>query len=210
MGCQGVHRTRKFLPRAADVHAQVADARLAEAAGIVDHPAAPDTTGDRREAHAPTAARLAGRHEDLDLVEGEGQAAQSLEQPTARRSGRGGGLSPPLVVGPPLSGLTQAEARQDRVEQPHVCDRVALLPAAIIAPLLRRILGAPDAPFRAIMPHRGEAGTWAAAGVGGADGCGGSGTGTTSALASVSVIPRRCARAAPARVRIPPGAPPRL
>ena len=178
-------------------------------------------TVDMLDAYAPTgdapirsllracelpSSRLAGRHADLDLVECERQAAQILEQPTARRSGIGGGLSPPLVVGTPRIGLTQEEDRPHGVDQPPVVDRVALLLAAIIARLLSWILGAPDAPCSAIMPTRGEAGAWADAGVGGADACGGFGTGTTRALASVSVTPRRFASAVTDRVGASPSA----
>ena len=90
------------MQRTADFHAWVADARLAEAAGIVDHTAALDAAVDVLDAHAAThdaslggflaarersASGLAGRHDDLDLVEREGLEAQILEQLTARRSG---------------------------------------------------------------------------------------------------------------------------
>jgi hypothetical protein len=88
------------MQRAADFHNQIADARLSEAAGLVDNTAALDATVDVLEAHAATrdasigrflaaregsAAGLAGWHDDFNLVEREGQEAQILEQLTARR-----------------------------------------------------------------------------------------------------------------------------
>ena len=84
---------------AANFHDQVADARLPEAAGVVDNAAALDATVDVFDAHAATCnasigrflvaregspPRLLRRHDDLDLVERERQEAQILEQPTAR------------------------------------------------------------------------------------------------------------------------------
>ena len=83
----------------ADFHDQVADARLPQPAGVVDDTAALDAAIDVLDADAATcdasiggflaaregsAAGLAGRHDDLDLVERERQEAQILEQPTAR------------------------------------------------------------------------------------------------------------------------------
>jgi hypothetical protein len=205
----------------ADFHDQVADARLAEAAGVVDHTAALDAAVDVLDADAATcnasiggvlaaregsAAGLAGWHDELDLVERERQEAQILEQPTARGSGIGRGLRHPLVVCTTRIGLTQEEDGEHGVDQQHMFDRVARVLAAIRARLLSRIVGAPDAPFGAIMPNRGEAGTCADAGVGGSDGFGGSGTGTTSVLASVSVTLRRFASSVTDRVGASPSA----
>jgi hypothetical protein len=205
----------------ADFHDQVADARLAEAVGIVDHTAALDAAVDVRDAHAATrdasiggslaaregaAAGLAGRQDELDLVEREGQEAQILEPPTARGEGRGGGLSHPLVMGTPRVSLAQEEEGQRRLDPQHVCDGVTLVLAAIIARLLRRLLGTADAPCGASRPNRGESGTCADAGVDGADEFGGSGTGTPSALASVSVTPRRVASSVTDRVGASPSA----
>jgi hypothetical protein len=84
---------------------------------------------------------------------------------------------------------TEKEDRQRRVDQQHIFHRVAFLLAAITARLLSRILGAPDAPFGAIMPKRGEVG----AGAGRAAGAGGCSRGTTIAVASASATPRRFA-----------------
>jgi hypothetical protein len=88
------------MQRTADFHDQVADARLSEAAGIVDNPAALDATVDVLDADAAardvpigrflaarecSASGLTGRHNDLDLVERKRQEAQILEQLTACR-----------------------------------------------------------------------------------------------------------------------------
>lgn len=88
------------MQRTADFHDSVADACFAEAAGIVHNTAALDATVDMLDAHAPTgdapirgllragelpSSRLPGRHDALDVVACEGQEAQILEPPTARR-----------------------------------------------------------------------------------------------------------------------------
>jgi hypothetical protein len=82
------------MQRTADFHDQVADARLPEPAGVVDNPAALDAAIDVLDAHAATcnapiggflavdwgsASGLAGRHDDLHLVERERLEAQILE-----------------------------------------------------------------------------------------------------------------------------------
>ena len=87
----------------------------------MDDAAALDAAVDVLNAHAATrdasiggflAARegsatwLAGRHDDLDVVERECQEAQILEPSTARGQGLGGSLSNPFVVGTPLIRLT--------------------------------------------------------------------------------------------------------
>jgi len=87
------------MQRTADFHDQVADARLPQAAGVVDDATALDAAVDVLDAYATTrdasiggflaaregsAAGLAGRHEDLDLVQRECLEAQILEQSTAR------------------------------------------------------------------------------------------------------------------------------
>ena len=187
----------------------------------MDHTAAFDAAVDVLDADAATchaairgflaagegsAAGLAGRHDDLHWVERERQKAQILEPPTARGSGIGRGIRHPLVVGTPRRGLTQAEDGAYGVAQQHMFDRVARFLAAIMARLRSRLVGTPDAPFGAILPTRGAAGTCADAGAGGSDGCGGSGTGTTSALASVSVTVRRFASSVTERVGASPRA----
>jgi hypothetical protein len=187
----------------------------------VDHTAALDAAVDVRDADAATreasrggfwaaregsAAGRAGWHDELDLVGCERQEAAVLEPPTARGYGLGSGSRHPLVGGTTRRGRTQAEEGQHGVEPPPMVDRVARGLAAIIARRLRRIVGTPAAPCAALRPNRGEAGTGAAAGAGGSDGFGGACTGTTSALASVSVTPRRFASAGTDRVGASPNA----
>jgi hypothetical protein len=98
----------------ANFHDQIADACLPQAAGIVDDAAALDTAVDVLDAPAATrdapirsclracelpSSRLAGRHDDVDLIEGKGQEAQILEQPATRWQGIRGPICNPLIVG---------------------------------------------------------------------------------------------------------------
>jgi len=88
------------MQRTADFQDHSADARLPQAAGVMGDTAARDAPVDMLDAdaatcHTPvrgflrarqgTAPRLPGRHDALDLRQGEGQATQILEQPTSRR-----------------------------------------------------------------------------------------------------------------------------
>jgi hypothetical protein len=152
------------------------------------------------------ATRLAGRHDDLDVVERQRQEAQILQQAALGGQGVRGGLGNALIVGAAGVGVTQKEHDERGIGQQHVFDRVACFLATSTARLLSRILGAPDAPFSAIVPKRGDMGTCADAGAGGSDGGGGSSTGTTSALASASVTPRRFANSVIDRVGASPSA----
>ena len=203
------------MQRTADFHDQIADARLPKAAGVMDDATALDTAVDVFDAHAATrdapicsflgaregpASRLPGRHDDLDLIEGERQEAQILEQPTARGQGVRGRIGNPLIVGTAHVSLTQKEDRERGVDQQHVFDRVARFLAAITARLLSCILGALDAPFGAIVATRGEAGTGAGAAAGSVA------VGSTMAAASASAIPRRFANSVKDRVGASPSA----
>jgi hypothetical protein len=191
------------MPRAADFHDPIADARLPKAAGLVDNTAALDAAVDVLDAHATAGEapirrswrtrevpppRLPGWHDDLHVVERERQEAQILEQSAARGQGRRCGIGHPLIMGAPRIGGTEKEDRQCRIDQQHVLSRVAFFLAAITARLLSRILGTPDAPFGAIMANRGEAG--------GSAGIGDPSVGTTRAAASASAAPRRVDNAA--------------
>src|SRR4029450_4230186 len=75
-------------------------------------------------------------------------------------------------------GVAQNEDDEERIDEQDIFDGVVLFLAAITRGLLRRVLGADDAPFGPVMGKRGEVG--AVAGVvatgGGSSGCGG-GTG---------------------------------
>jgi hypothetical protein len=202
-----------------DFHEQIADARLPQATGVVDDAAALDAAVDMLDAHAATREasirgflraregpppRLLRRHDDRDVVEGERQEAQILEQPAARGQRVRGGISDALIVGTARIGLTEREDRECRIEQQDIFDGVALFLAAITARLLSRILGAFDAPLGPIVAKRGEEGAGAGAAVGrSADGSAPS-IGATMAAASASATPRRCASSVTDRVGASP------
>jgi hypothetical protein len=209
------------MQRTADFHDHITDARLSQAVGVVDDAAALDTAVDMLDAHAPTrdasirgflraregaASRLPGRHEDLDLSTGERQEAQILKQSTARRQGVGSGIGNPLIMRSTPVGLAQKEDRERGVDQEHVFDRVVLFLAAITARLLRRILGAFEAPFGPLMAKRGDAGGGAGPAAGRAHGGGDPAVGTTMAAASASATPRRVANSVKDRLGASPSA----
>jgi len=100
-------------------------------------------------------------------------------------------------------GIAQKEDREQSIDEQDIFYGVVLFLAAITCGLLRRVLGADDPPFGAVMGKRGEAG--AAAGMV-ATGAGSSSSGVTTVAASASETPKRCARAARERA----GASPRL
>jgi len=199
------------MQRTADLHDQISDTRLPEAADVVDNAATLDAADDVLDAHASTgdapirsllcacelaSSRLPGRHDDFHPVEREGQEAEILEQPAPRRQGVRGGIGHALIVGTARRGLTQKEKREYGVDQQHVFHRVAFFLAAIIARLLSRILGTLDAPFGAVVAKRGAAVR--------SPGVDGSLVGTTNAVASASAIPRRLASSVTDRVGASP------
>jgi hypothetical protein len=207
------------MQRTTDLHDEITDARLPEAADVVHDAAALHAAVDVLDAHtsagdAPIrgflraregpASWLPRRHDHLHLVERERQEAEILEQPTARGQGVRGGIGHPLIVGTAHVGLTQKEDHQRGIDQEHGFDRVVRFLAAIIARLLNRILGALNAPFGPIVANRGEVG--ASAAVGGSDALSGSSGGLTMAVASASVIPRRLASSVTDRVGASPRA----
>ena len=135
---------------------------------------------------------LLRRHEDLHLRERERQEAQILQQPTPSRERVGGGLSDAQIMDTAAVGVAQKEDDEERIDEQDIFDGVVLFLAAITRGLLRRVLGADDAPFGPVMGKRGEAD--AAVGMG-ATGVDSSSGGTTTVAASASEIPRRWARA---------------
>jgi hypothetical protein len=206
------------MQRTTDFHHQITDARLPQAAGVVNDAAALHTAVDVLNADAAacnpsiggflrpregSAPWLLDRHDDLDVVEGERQEAQILEQPAPCGQGIRRGIRHPLIVGAAGIGLTQEEDGERRVDEPYVFHRVVSFRAAITARLLKRILGALDAPFGAIVAKRGEVATGAGAAAGGAEVVGSS-VGTTMAATSASATPRRFANACTDRVGASP------
>jgi hypothetical protein len=209
------------MQRTANFHHQIADSRLPEAAGVVNDTAALDTAVDVLDADAAAgdapigrflraregpAPRLLGRHDDLDLVEREGQEAQILEPPAGRGQGIRRGLHDPLVVGAARIGVAQKKDGEGGIDQQHIFHRMAFFLATITARLLKRGLGALEAPFRPIVAKRGEAAAGRGAATGGSAGGAGSAVGTTRAAASASVTPRRWANSCTDRL----GASPRV
>src|SRR5262249_40150754 len=122
----------------------------------------------------------------------EGQEAQILQQPTPRREGVGSGLRNAQIMDPAAKGLAQKEDREQGNDEQDIFDGVVFFLPAITLLLFTRVLGADDAPFRAVMGKRGEAGT--AAGMG-TTGVGSSASGVTTVAAAASETPSRCARA---------------
>ena len=207
------------MQRTADFHHQVTDAGLPEAADVVDDAAALDAAVDVLDAHTPAGnaplggflpacegapPRLLRRHDHLDRRKRKRPKAEILEPSAACRQGVWGGIRQPLIVGAAGLGLTAQEARECRIDPQDVFDGVARVLAAITARLLNWILGTLDAPRGSVVPTRGEAGAEAGAAAGGPDVRGGSSVGTTSALASASVTPRRFANAVKDRVGASP------
>jgi hypothetical protein len=99
-------------------------------------------------------------------------------------------------------GVAQKEDDEQGIDQQDIFHRMVFFLAAITCGLLRRVLGADDAPFRPVMGKRGAgavAGTVAT-------GASSSSSGATTVVASASETPKRCAKA----VRERAGASPRL
>src|SRR6266568_934907 len=99
-------------------------------------------------------------------------------------------------------GVAQKEDREEGIDEQDIVDGVVLFLAALTCGLFSRVLGADDPPFGPVMGKRGDAGAAADPTPTGADS---SASGATTDAASVSEMPRRCARA----VRERAGASPR-
>ena len=98
-------------------------------------------------------------------------------------------------------GVAQKEEQEEGIDEQNIFDRVVLFLAAITLGLFRRVLGAHDAAFGAVMGNRGNADAATDAGTTGA----GASNGVTTVAASVSETPSRWGRA----VRERAGASPR-
>jgi len=123
------------------------------------------------------------RHQDVHLWKRKRQEAEILQEAAPRRQGIRGGLGNPLVMDAVTVGVAQKEDRQRGIDKQDIFDGVILFLAAITVRLLRRILGADDAPFCPVMGKRGAAGM--------ATGAGSSVSGATHVAASASARPRR-------------------
>jgi hypothetical protein len=100
-------------------------------------------------------------------------------------------------------GVAQKEDEEQGIDEQDIFDGVVFFLAAITRLLFRRVLGADDAPFGAVMGTRGEADAATGATTSGAAA---SSNGATTVVASASETPSRCARA----VRERAGASPRV
>ena len=123
------------------------------------------------------------RHEDLHLGQRERQEAQILQQSAPRGQGIRRRVGNALIMDAASKGFTEKEDREQGIDQQDIFYRVVLFLAAITFGLLRRVLGADDAPFRPVMGKRGDVG----AAVGTATtGAGTSSSGTTTVAASAT------------------------
>ena len=118
--------------------------------------------------------------------------------------GVGHGIRNPLVGDTARIGVTQQENRERRVDQQHIFHRMAFFLTAITARLFKRVLGAREAPFGAIVATRGEVGARTGAAAGSSAGVFSAAVGTTRAAASASVTPTRCASACKERLGASP------
>src|SRR5262252_1577243 len=207
----------EIVQGATDLHHHITNTFFPQTHAVFDDTTALDTAVDMLDPQPPLVEHLIGqgllqgelrtagllrRHQDLHLREREGQEAQILQQPTPGREPVGGGLSDTQIMDTAAVGVAQKEDDEQGIDEQDIFDGVVLFLAAITRGLLRRVLGADDAPFGPVMGKRGEAG--AAAGMG-APGAGSSSRGTTTVATSASETPSRWARA----VRERAGASPR-
>src|SRR5262245_23819038 len=103
-------------------------------------------------------------------------------------------------------GAAEKEDGEGGIDQQDIFYRVVFFLAAITVRLFSRVLGADDPPLRPVVGKRGAAGA-AAPGISAAPvGASSASRGVTTAVASRTVTPSRCASAASKRV----GASPRV
>jgi hypothetical protein len=148
------------------------------------------------------AAWFLGRHEDLYLGKRKHHEAQILQQPAPRRQGIRRHIGNPLIMDAASKRLTEKEDREEGIDEQDIFDGVVFFLAALTLDLCRRVLGADNTPFGAVMGKRGDTGTPAGAVARGAIS---SSSGVTTVAASASETPSRWARA----VRERAGASPR-
>ena len=94
-------------------------------------------------------------------------------------------------------GVAQKEDDEQGIDEQDVLERVVFFLTAITVRLCRRVLGADDAPFGAVMGKRGDTGAAAGAVAGGSSSRG-------TATAALSETPSRCARAVRERAGVSP------
>jgi hypothetical protein len=207
------------MQRTADFPDLISGTYLPPAARVLDHATALDAAVDVLDADATAcdapihgflcvreglAPRLLDGPAELDVVERACQKAAVLAPPAARGQGGGRGLRHPLVVDTARRGGTQTEDRERRVDQEHRLHRMACFLTTITAPLCKRVLGAREAPFGAIVANRGAVGARTGATADRSAGVDSSAVGTHRAAASASVTPTRGASAGKARLGASP------
>jgi hypothetical protein len=146
---------------------------------------------------------LLGWHEDRHLRERERQEAEILQQPTPGRERVGGGLRNAQIMHTATVGVTEKEDREEGMHEQDIFDGVVLFLPALTRGLCRRVLGADDAPFGAIMGKRGDAGATAGTPTSGAAA---SSSGATRVAAAASATPSRWAKAVSERAGASPRA----
>src|SRR5262244_757844 len=201
------------MPGTAELHHQIADARLPQAHPVFHHATPLDAAVDMLDPEPPLVERLVGqvllqsqlptagllrRHEDRHLRKRKGQEAQILQQPTASRERVGSGLRNAQIMGTAAVSVAQKEDDEQGIDQQDIFDGVVVFLPTITRRLFRSVLGADDAPFGPVMGKRGASGA--------TTGVGSSASGVTSVAASASATPSRWARAVSERA----GASPRL
>ena len=171
-GQPGMQAHPEIVQGTAELHHQIAHARLPQADPVL-HDATPlDAAVDMLDPPPPLVERLVGqvllqgqlptagllrRHEDLHLREREGQEAQLLQQPTASREWVGGGLRNAQIMDTAAVGVAQKEDDEERIDEQDIFEGVVLFLPTITRGLFSRVLGADDAPFGPVMGKRGEA-----------------------------------------------------
>ena len=113
-----------------ELHHHVTDTLLPQAHPVFHNATPFDAAVDMRDPEPPLVERLVGqvllqgqlrtagllrRHEDRHLREREGQEAQILQQPTARREGVGSGLSDAQIMDAAVVGVTEEEDDELRI-----------------------------------------------------------------------------------------------
>jgi hypothetical protein len=201
----------------ADVHHAIADTVPPQPAPALNDPTALVTAGDMLNPEPTGMQGLVGpllrhrqrlaagclrRHADRHLGQGERQEAQSLHQPAPGREGSRGGLGQPLVLEAASRRLTEQEDEEPSSDQEDIFNCMVLCRGALTLCLGRKVLGADDASFGAVMGTRGDLGAAAGTAITGA----GSSSGTTTVAASASATLRCCASAVRERVGASPRA----
>jgi hypothetical protein len=92
---------------------------------------------------------LLRRHEDLHLRERERQETQILQEPAPDWQGIRRRVHNGLIMGAGAIGVAQKEDEEQGIDQQDIFYGVIFFLAALTCGLLRRVLGADDAPFRA-------------------------------------------------------------